>query len=468
MFEENDLLKILINYNFSNLYRGEKNVSSFLEEHFNQYICDIKWGLKGNNKHIAQFILNDISKDFDKLVSLEKNIIDIIKTFEDGHLKKAYDEAFKFFDNNKDLFLVKTFDDQTRHYFARVRYGEFKSDDKKELFHIPRNKSGLIGAYRYSVAGFPCLYLANDLELSWYECNMPKTFSYCYMKIADTQKLKLINFVERPMDFFSGNIVNLFNAMSRKQEDIINIIKREIKNYIITYPLVASCSLIVKDRNQKYIAEYIVPQLLMQWIREKDEYDGVIYKSSLNSNLNKGMGAFNIALPVKEFREDGLCENLTKKLLISDINYIDTVKYFEEKKRELIKEILDLKNEIWLFMIHSKCKKDCLSQMIDICDYIYLTYTALIENKYTNSELIFNFINCLDSYIFMFKVNEDLFIQKMLITDGLVQEITTDFEKEKIHEIFNKFLKLTDMVVKRNQGFYITHNIPSVENFSNI
>ena len=107
MFEENDLLKILINYNFSNLYRGEKNVSSFLEEHFNQYICDIKWGLKGNNKHIAQFILNDISKDFDKLVSLEKNIIDIIKTFEDGHLKKAYDEAFKFFDNNKDLFWLK-------------------------------------------------------------------------------------------------------------------------------------------------------------------------------------------------------------------------------------------------------------------------------------------------------------------------------------------------------------------------
>ena len=72
------------------------------------------------------------------------------------------------------------------------------------------------------------------------------------------------------------------------------------------------------------------------------------------------MGAFNIALPVKEFREDGLCENLTKKLLISDINYIDTVKYFEEKKRELIKEILDLKNEIWLFMIHSKCKKEKL------------------------------------------------------------------------------------------------------------
>lgn len=144
MFEENDLLKVIINYNFSNLYRGEKNVSSFLEEHFNQYISDIKLGLEGNNKHIKQFILDDISKDFDKLVSLETNIIEIIKTFEDGHLKQAYDKAFKFFDNNKDLFLVKTFDDQTRHYFARVRYGKFKSDDKKELFHIPRNKSGLI------------------------------------------------------------------------------------------------------------------------------------------------------------------------------------------------------------------------------------------------------------------------------------------------------------------------------------
>ena len=44
----------------------------------------------------------------------------------------------------------------------------------------------------------------------------------------------------------------------------------------------------------------------MQWIRETDEFDGVRYKSSLNTSLVDGMGAINIALPVKEYRADGL------------------------------------------------------------------------------------------------------------------------------------------------------------------
>ena len=61
----------------------------------------------------------------------------------------------------------------------------------------------------------------------------------------------------------------------------------------------------------------------MQWIRETDEFDGVRYKSSLNTSLVDGMGAINIALPVKEYRADGLDRRLAEKITVSDIGYLD-------------------------------------------------------------------------------------------------------------------------------------------------
>ena len=165
MFEQNDLLKILINYNFNNLYRGEQNVSCFLYEHFKNYLNDIKLGLKGNNDYLDKSVLEDIESNLATLTDISASIIDIVKLFEDGHIKQAYDQAYKLFDKYKDLFLTEEYNHNNSPYFTRLRSGKFKSDEKKELFHVPQNKSELIGAYRYSVAGFPCLYLASDLEL---------------------------------------------------------------------------------------------------------------------------------------------------------------------------------------------------------------------------------------------------------------------------------------------------------------
>lgn len=468
MFETNELLKRLINYSFNNLYRKDKNVSAFLEEHFSEYIDDIREGLSGKNELLDKNLLDDLTNNCGKISNLSENIIETIQTFENGHIKQAYEKGYKLFDDNKDLFSIKEFDDQTMHCFARVRPDSVNINVKREMFHIPQNKSELIGAYRYSVAGYPCLYLASDLELSWYESNMPKKFSYCFMKVAENEKIQVINFIERPMEFLSGMITNLFNAKEKKEELIVSVIRNQIKNYILLYPLVASCSLIVKNRGEKYIPEYIMPQLLIQWIRENDDYDGVIYKSSLNCNLKDGMGAFNMALPVKEFRADGICEYLTRKLEVSDIYSIDTIKYFKEQKSQLIQQIGSFKNEIWLFLIHSKCNKEYLRQMVYICDYINLVYTALIENKYENSELVFNFINCLDSYIFMFKLNKENFINSMIITEGLEQEKTTSSEIEQIKKFYEDFLTITNKIVKKNQGFYLTHAIEKPGNYEKI
>ena len=47
------------------------------------------------------------------------------------------------------------------------------SKEKMQLFHIKKTLRNRVGAYRYSAVGSPCLYLASDRELAWFECGMP-------------------------------------------------------------------------------------------------------------------------------------------------------------------------------------------------------------------------------------------------------------------------------------------------------
>lgn len=468
MFENDELLRRLINYNFNNLIRNDVSVSKFLEGHFKEYIDDVENGVTGKNDLLDKKIIQDVSNELNVLRELCEKIIEVISTFEAGHIKQAYDKAYELLNKHQSLLLTKKLDDQCLHVFSRIRLGNFKEKEKSELFHIPKDKNNLIGGYRYSVAGFPCLYLSNSLELCWYECNMPKKFSFCQMKIAKDEKIKLLDFTQRPMDFFSYQITNYLNYLHISKENQIKAISFQIKNYILSYPIVASCSMIVKDRGNKFVPEYIMPQILMQWIRESTDVDGVMYMSSLNNSLNKGMGAFNIALPCKLFRDDGLCESLTRKMEVSDIEYIDIIEYFNQQKKNLLDEISKLKNKVWMFMIHSKCKGGYLNQMIELCDYINITYKAILEDKYVNGELIFNFINCMDTFISFFKRNKATIIEKTIIKDGLEFEKTSEQEINTLNDLYIKFVELAETTVKRNQIFYMTSSSGLLKNFTKL
>ena len=128
-------------------------------------------------------------------------------------------------------------------------------------------------------------------ELAWFECGMPKQFSYCQMLIDEDNDngLVLVDFSFRPVDVLSSITCWLLNARRQDKKDV-DVYYKFLLRYIMIYPIAAACSVKVKDRNTKFVEEYVFPQLFMQWIRETDEFDGVRYKSSLNTNLVDGMG----------------------------------------------------------------------------------------------------------------------------------------------------------------------------------
>lgn len=455
MYKKDSIFRTLLKYDFD-LYRGDMTISEYLNNNFEEYISDVSAAVEDINPLLGDKFIVRLK---DKLCLIREScnrIIHILKLNEEGNIKASYQEAYSLFDSLLPFFLCRFSEKGYGGVYYRIRQGDFrikpgvdKKSQKAELFHIKRNLRNLIGAYRYSISGFPCLYLSSGIELAWFECGMPRKFSYCSMMIEETGEnaLRLIDFTNRPIDLLTNIHLWLLNSESEKEKEAIY---KYLINYIITYPLVAACSIKVKQRDSKFIEEYVLPQLLMQWVRETNYFDGIRYKSSLYTDLVQGMGAVNIVLPVKKFRDDGLCENLTSKISVSDIGYMDVEAQFS-KYKEKLREIELFKNELTVNMVRSQYMGRYILNMIDICELTLKIYNSLIDGRYTNIELIFSFIDCLFDYLDLFWSSKER-ILKEIKNDKLVEKN----DKSEVEKAINDFHNLLCQIVHKHTVFHFS------------
>lgn len=226
---------------------------------------------------------------------------------------------------------------------------EEEQGNRKDLFHIPVHKRYLIKAGRYSIPGFPCLYLATGLTLCWIECEMPVEFSCSAFKLSRNE-IKLIDFGYSPFNIADRVSIRRMNKAS--DDEINNALVR----YLVTYPLQVACSFKVNDHNASFIEEYIVLQLLLLWVRENGNYDGILYKSSAQNEMVKSLGFLNLVLPAKRI-EDDYCLYLNDLFLVSEPKYRHLGDYFRDHGLELneeegkvpLKEVNRLKDDINFF-----------------------------------------------------------------------------------------------------------------------
>lgn len=470
MIKDDAIIRVLLKYNF-NLFRESKKMSQYMKEHLNNYYEDIINATKEENNFLSEEFIELLKEDLDHLKVISEEIVSVLSLYESGFVKDAWIKGHILFDRVRPFFLYAKLSGGSDGTFYRIRNGDFRikstidsKKQKSELFHIKDNLRDRIGSYRYSVAGYPCLYLASDCELAWFECGMPKQFSYCRMSIDNSEynALKLIDFSQRPVDFLSAISIEIINE--RRKKDNPFKVYEYLKKYIIMYPIIAACSVKVKNRTTNFIPEYTLPQMFMQWIREDEYIDGVYYKSSLNTDLINGMCACNVALPVKNFREDGLDQSLANKFFVSDIGYIDVSKMFE-KYQKYLEELKTYKEKLFLFSIRSKYSGDYLYELSDLCDCIIKTYTALIENNYQNTDLIFTFIDNL------FDHSELIYRYRKRIIKQCCEEAKNNFsiEIENIEEResqFEEFHKIVCKILYKHAVF--SFNFDNLENFEKI
>ncbi|MDD7723156.1 MAG: RES domain-containing protein [bacterium] len=172
----------------------------------------------------------------------------------------------------------------------------------KEMFHIPINMRRKVTTQRYSTPGYPCLYVGMSVYTCWEEMNRPK-MSDCWVScLKNTRLITLLDLSVPTRDAFQS----------------------DVRNYLLLFPLIISCMLPVENPKDIYKPEYIIPQLLTEWIIKKHK-TGIFYTSvHKDSGFDFPADKYNnIAIPVQNPLESKVyCEALSSYFRItSPMNY---------------------------------------------------------------------------------------------------------------------------------------------------
>jgi hypothetical protein len=184
------------------------------------------------------------------------------------------------------------------------------------MFHVPFQLRHLIETQRYSIPGFPSLYLASSIYTAWKEFDCPDLNKVVAIRVEPTENIKILDF-GYPTQYLAGT-VDTFNSGGVKSNALLGILTAPI----IAWPLLAACSIMVLNRKAPFKPEYIIPQFLLQLVRNnifgKDvhgiRYFSIKYGQSNHSIL---LGS-NFVFPVKVGEKSGHCPELKKLFKITE------------------------------------------------------------------------------------------------------------------------------------------------------
>lgn len=146
-------------------------------------------------------------------------------------------------------------------FFYRIRHSE--CTEQKKLFHIAFEERYKVKSMRYSIPGYPMLYLSSSLKTSYNEYfKDEEKHEFTYAKF---QNKELLRFVD--MGF-----------------PRINPEPFELYSFFTFFPLFMACSIDVEHEKEPFKTEYIVSQILTQFIKlhaekkhPESKIDGISY-----------------------------------------------------------------------------------------------------------------------------------------------------------------------------------------------
>ena len=171
----------------------------------------------------------------------------------------------------------------------------------REMFHIPFEMRYKVENQRFSINGYPCLYLGRSVWGCWEEMQETDFRFACVSRFEVQTKLNLLNV-----------------CLPNKDKTITD--PKDISCLLRTWPLIISCSIKVNMPNESFKPEYIISQLLMLAIKKSEEFLGRAYTSTQRNDFFDWDDDLlcNIAIPVMEIREKGLCPTLCSYFKITD------------------------------------------------------------------------------------------------------------------------------------------------------
>lgn len=287
-----------------------------------------KWLLKSVDEYLGGFP-NKSYKSFTYIMKkLDENPLIIYR-------KTGFTDAFDTFDPLS-LYRIRNVSENREYH-------------RKELFHAPYFMRDKVATSRFSIPGFPSLYLGTSAQLCrseiHHDVDATNTIISRFklqrnMRNNNGLRIDVVELGIKPQDFIRDhfNRYNNIDSPRRKHLYEIDLNSLEIKSsFLYWYPLIAACSFVRRNRDSKFASEYIIPQLLMEWNRSKidrNELVGIRY-FSCNSQEASELG-FNYVFPTSgRVNERGYCEVLTRAFKLTNPVNLDEQITFVEVEQEL-------------------------------------------------------------------------------------------------------------------------------------
>lgn len=209
------------------------------------------------------------------------------------------------FDNGHLRLDVSTLNKGKVNYRMRKRE-EYDLYSKEDMFHIPFNLLKAVPSYRYSINGFPCLYLGASLYSCWEETRRPEIDKVNFSAFMNMRDMKFVDVL------CPNNLDTIDNLVS-----------------FIIFALCTSFVSLENDDN-KFKFQYAIPELLLSLlISERNNgneavqaIDGIKYLSSRyfrDVDMFKVEPVFyNYVIPIRKYQDEGHCSELISTFRVTD------------------------------------------------------------------------------------------------------------------------------------------------------
>lgn len=199
----------------------------------------------------------DFMRDVD---ALSQMVIEVLNDCYRCYPDDAYQKLKSFFEADANFYLNMLPQLEIKQgTFYRIRTGQFDTTQDGEMFHIPFEKRHLVTTQRYSIPGYPLLYLAGSLFTAWCEMDKPELvgMNYAGFRFKDS-----VLFVDLGYPYHSTSIWEWYSLF-------------------VMYPLLMACMVRVKHPTAPFKPEYSMPQLMTKLVRDSNApFTGIAYMSN--------------------------------------------------------------------------------------------------------------------------------------------------------------------------------------------
>lgn len=263
---------------------------------------------------------------FTEIEEICQTVISCIESYNRAEIANAIDMMTNAINKYSSKLRLLIIDDKGKYKnWFRIRPQEdyVKLYKAKEMFHIPFEMRYKVKNQRFSINGYPCLYLGRSVWGCWEEMHEIDFRFACVSRFEVQKRLTLLN-------------------VCIPEKDFQEVETDEICNLLRSWPLIIACSIKVDKPQEPYKPEYIIPQLLMIAVKQGKEFIGCSYTSTQRNDFfdwdeDEDL-LCNIAIPVMEVKEEGLCPTLCSFFKVTDSGKEEYLRLKGEDKKWDFKE----------------------------------------------------------------------------------------------------------------------------------